>query len=346
VAGPTIAEVLHTSNNRTTDETLTTAGGSAGDTLVIIYGSDYYTVADMGTPTSSAGTPTLVETSDAGDLYAHIKVYTVALATSGAKTVTIPAAINCDIHGVVLRIPGGALVDVHAAGAWNGTVSTQAAVAPSVTTGGPDRLLIAAWIQKSGDFPNTYTLPGGMTRQADTDANPFSAMCVASEARASAGATGTRTATWPSGLTQWCAVTIALASASQNLSGTGTITATATLTGSGVKNAAGTGAVSGTATLSSTGSAGRRGTGAIAASANLTASGTAGRRGTGALAAAATLTTSGVKHTSGTGSISVIATLTGGPPTGRPGTLTLSGAPSATLTPSSSSPTLTATSSP
>lgn len=130
----------------------------------------------------------------------------------------------------------------------------------------------------------------------------------------------------------------------QNLSGTGTITSTATLTSTGLKAAAGTGSVSSTATTSSTGTAGRRGTGAIAATATLTSTGVAVRRGTATLTAVAALTGAGVKAASGTGSISVVATLTGGPPTGRPGTLTPTTTPTATLAPATSGATLTASS--
>ncbi|MBO3751536.1 hypothetical protein J5X84_36150 [Streptosporangiaceae bacterium NEAU-GS5] len=296
---PTIAEVLKTSDGRTTAEVLTTSSGTAaGDTLLIIYGSDYYTAADMGTVTSSAGTPSPVCTADAGDLYAHIKVFTVDVATSGAKTVTIPAAINCDIHGVVIRFSGDVNVDDFDVGAWNGVTSTHAAVAPSVDTTGTNRTLVCAWIQKSGDFPGPYSLPGGMTLAAETAANPFSDMAVATEDIAAAGATGTRTATWPgTALTQWCAVSVAMASASTAVSGDVTATTTAGVTATGANAAVG----SATATTTTTTTA----TGANAAAGAVTATTTASTTATGVNAAA------GAVNATTTTTVTATATVTG-----------------------------------
>lgn len=309
---PTIAEVLHTENNRTTDQTLTTAAGTAaGDTIVVVYGSDYYTLADMGEVTASSGTPDDVwhsgggdvdMHSDGGNLYMHAKAYVWAVEDDGAVDVVIPAAINCDIHGVLLRFSGQVAVDAFAAGAWNGTTSTHDAVAPSVVASAAGEMLIAAWIMKSGDFPGAYTIPGGMSRSADTDANPFSAMTVATESISSSGATGTRTATWPgTALTQWCSISLLVA----DVGGEEHAGSTAAAAGSSVRPAGAKGAAAATvqpagATIRPAGAKSGIGRPSAAAGLSASAAGAKGATGTTALPTGSTIRTAGSKHASGT----------------------------------------------
>jgi hypothetical protein len=58
---------------------------------------------------------------------------------------------------------------------------------------------------------SSYTPQASMTKQSESDATNFSAMMVATEAIPTAGATGTRTASWPTAR-PYCAITIAVGS--------------------------------------------------------------------------------------------------------------------------------------
>lgn len=195
---PQVVESLVTPNSRTTQAVVTTDESTAvDDTIIVVYGSDYYTLANMPDPTSSAGTLVPCGSVDAGNNSVHAKVFTVNVTTSGAKTVTFPAHIDCDIFGFVLRVPGPLTVDAVLSALVNLSVNT-AHVAPSVTTTDVDRLLVCVWITtNTGSVGATpYTLPGGMTSRGQITASPFSAAACATEGIPSAGATGTRTATF------------------------------------------------------------------------------------------------------------------------------------------------------
>lgn len=195
---PQVVESLVTPNSRTATTVLTTHESTAvDDTLIIIYGSDYYTLANMPEPTSSAGALISCGSMDVGNNSVHAKVYTVNVETSGSKTVTFPAHIDCDIFGFVLRVPGPLTVDAVLTALTNPLTNT-AHVAPSVVTTGPDRLLVCMWITtNTGSVGSTpYTLPGGMTSRGQITASPFSASACATEGIPSEGATGTRTATF------------------------------------------------------------------------------------------------------------------------------------------------------
>ncbi|WP_157253193.1 hypothetical protein [Nonomuraea typhae] len=210
---PAVAEVLQTTNGRTTTEVLNTAAGTAvGDTLVIVYASDFFALATMPEATSSAGTLSAVRTIDIGTNLGHIKTYTCAVTSGGSHTVTIPAHSGCDIFGVVLRLSTAATVDAHD-GQIDPTESTTSHVAPSVTTTGADRLLVACWLGtnvNTGWSSPPYTAPGSMTDRAQPNSSPFSGLLVATQEIAAAGATGTRTATFFRD-EAWGSISIALA---------------------------------------------------------------------------------------------------------------------------------------
>lgn len=198
-----VVEVLKTSDSRTTSQTLTSSGMTVGDTLVVFYGSDYYQLSNMPDPTTTAGTLTLLGSVDIGTNLGHIKAYTCSVTTGGAQTVTIPNHIDCDIHGSVLRISSAVSLDGSLTSNFDSSApntGTASHVASSVTTTAADRLMCVAWLATltggitAGD--SSYTAPGSMTKQSESDATNFSAMMVATEAIPTAGATGTRTATW------------------------------------------------------------------------------------------------------------------------------------------------------
>lgn len=210
----TVAESLKTDDGRTTAQTLTTgAGTGAGDTLAIVYAVDSDTLAGMPDPTSTAGTLVPVVSADLGSGSGHIKSYLCPVGSGGAKDVVIPAYNGNDIFGVVVRIPATVSVDV--SGNHVDLTSSTSHVAPSLVTTGVDRLYIAAWSTAgvfSGFGANPYSLPGSMTDRGQPIASPFAALCVATEPIAVAGATGTRTATFPLSKPH-CALAFAVAAA-------------------------------------------------------------------------------------------------------------------------------------
>ncbi len=208
-----VAETLKTSDNRTATEVLTLGSDSAvGDTLVISYSTDFFDVASMPDVTSTAGTPVLVNTADLGTNIGHIKVYTLAVDTPGAQTVTIPAHSGCDIHGIVMRLSGTSTVDTSATNVWNGISTSSSHVAPSLTVANSGEFLVCVWMQNGGGSWSgpQYVVPGSMVRQQETDSSPFSASAMGTELLSSSGATGTRTATWPPATAKWGAVSVAL----------------------------------------------------------------------------------------------------------------------------------------
>ena len=181
----TVAEVLHTSNGRTSAEDLTTsAGTTAGDTLLIAYGSDFFQLANMPDPTSTAGdVGEPVYALDVGTNKGHIKVYLVAVEAGGAQTVTIPAHNGCDIFGVVLRLTTATTVD-DVDGNSDPTESQTAHVAPSADVLGADRLLVGIWLcfNVNTGFPSPpYVEPPGMTVAAMPSSSPFSVLLVATD---------------------------------------------------------------------------------------------------------------------------------------------------------------------
>lgn len=195
---PSIAEVLTTSNNRTTSETLTTAPGTqVGDTLVVFYGSDFYLLSTMPNVTSTAGVMELISSITISDNMGSLKMFICPVGSAGPQDVVIPAHQDCDIHGCVIRIPETVVVEDFGM-AFDSDNGQTAHVAPAVDSGGTNGLLLSAWLTTQGPAyaEPGYTVPGVMTEIAETKASPFSYMGVASQPINVIGSTGTRTATW------------------------------------------------------------------------------------------------------------------------------------------------------
>lgn len=222
-----VVETLKTSDGRTTSQDLTLGSDSAvGDTLVVSYCSDFFDLASMPDITSTAGTASLVTSADLGTNVGHMKLYTIVVDTPGAQTVTIPAHSGCDIHGIVMRLEGTYTVDVSGSNVWNGVTTSSSHVAPSVTATNPGEFLVCTWMQDGGGSwsGNQYVVPGSMTFRAETDSSPFSASAMATELLSSAGATETRTATWPPATAKWGGISVALIPPAPEQFGTPTLT--------------------------------------------------------------------------------------------------------------------------
>lgn len=193
---PLVVETLQTPDSTTEEATLTTSGfTAAGDTLVILYGSDYYFLDEMHDPTSSAGELTLHGIADAGPNISHAKVYSVQVEASGEHTVTFPPHINCDIFGIVIRVRARLTFSDS-----NPLVNPEAStlhVAPSVEAENGNSLLVCFWLSTGvGTIAgNAFELPEGMESAGQPKASPFTACACAYELIMAPGDTGDRTAT-------------------------------------------------------------------------------------------------------------------------------------------------------
>lgn len=177
---PTIREVLVIPNGSTTARTVTTSVGTlAGDTFVIIQGTDNNTVAG---PTCTAGTPVQHGTSETdGNGNGVLRVYTLDASAGGAQDVTFPAAGGFDIFGIVLVMSGTATPDGFAK--TNFPSSATSFVTPSATVAGVADLLVVAGF---GLANTTLDFAGsGLTERAQNTALPFS-FCAAGTAELSA----------------------------------------------------------------------------------------------------------------------------------------------------------------
>lgn len=211
--GPIVASAVETPDNVFSTQTLNVPGLTSGDSLYVAYGSDFYPFATMPNVTSTAGTCVLVKGTSLGDGVGHLKTFVCAVQTTGDHTVTIPAHTDCDIHGIVLVIPGAVTVD--ASDSLIDTANTtDFHAAPSLATTGLDRLLVCVWLTPSGPAwtGEPYQPQSPMVEWGETGASPFSAMMVAVEAIPAAGATGTRTAQWIAAR-KYAAISVALAGA-------------------------------------------------------------------------------------------------------------------------------------
>lgn len=223
---PSVAQVWETPDGVFSTQVIATNGLVVGHTLIVWYGSDFYDIATMPSVTSTAGTCELITTVDMGATSGHIKVFKCEIVNGGDRTVTIPAHQDCDIHGIVWRIPGLVTVDDFDS-LFDANNTTDVHTAPSVDTNGTNRLLGCCWITPSGPSftGEPYQPQASMTEKGETGASPFSAMMAAVEDIPSAGPTGTRTATWVAAR-RYGAITVALADAGGTPDIAGDLTAT------------------------------------------------------------------------------------------------------------------------
>lgn len=119
--------------------------------------------------------------------------------TSGVRTTGVLEVLRG-------QAPSGA---IEAADATGSTSTSTSAVAPSVTTTTPGGVIVRAFagVDSAGGL-NAPTAPA-TSRQAIGHGDSYIGMAVSDEAQAVAGATGTKTATFPAA-SSWAAMTIAV----------------------------------------------------------------------------------------------------------------------------------------
>jgi hypothetical protein len=176
-------------------------GIAAGKTLVVVVGKSF-TAAFTGEPAAL----TSVEQAALGNL--ELRAYTRKLDGSESGTLDWTFAGNARAVGVALLIDATAATPLDVDLSTNGTAT--AADAPSVNTGGTDRLLIRAMsVQGSSGVitaPATerYNLPPDGTGTGGVR------LVVATQGAAAAGATGVAAFTWTNSV-PWIGYTLAIA---------------------------------------------------------------------------------------------------------------------------------------
>lgn len=169
---------------------------AVGDLIVLIQANNFYTTANLTTPTGTAVTTwTLRNTMDGGTNDCHAKVWTGPVTTGGASTVdTNWSTTDEERFAAAFVISGGASY-ADAQSADTDTTSTSF-VAPSATptAGVTDNILMTVWGHQGGGDIN-LTVPGTMTGYAEIDYPGLVTYRAASEVYSSSAATGTRTAT-------------------------------------------------------------------------------------------------------------------------------------------------------
>lgn len=213
----TIRQVATNTNDGSsaTISVTTDASPQVGDVLLVIHSNNFYDLADMPTPTVSPTSNALAAvvngTADAGANSAHIKTYTVEVNVGGAQTLSVTELEDANEEkALVAYVLGGVNVATPTDGAANATDAGGSAnqVAPSVSPGTTDALLVCVIQSGGGSSTASYTTPGGMTERYEHHVGGLSGVG-ATEQLATSGATGTRTFVAASA-TPWAAVSVAV----------------------------------------------------------------------------------------------------------------------------------------
>jgi hypothetical protein len=193
--------------------TLTTA--QVGDTVVLIQASNFHGLANLITPTGTAVTTWVQQTSanvDGGGGRMVSKTWVGTVTTAGG-TVSANRTDNSDEGYAAVLVLVDAAFDT--AAGTDGLTASTSHVAPSVTptTGKTDDLLVCVFGAGNAASYN-YTMPGGMTAYTERDIGSAATYRAASEQLASDAATGTRTATASAsvGSIGWFAVSVLMKS--------------------------------------------------------------------------------------------------------------------------------------
>jgi len=191
----------------------------AGDKLIIIHSNDWYTLADMPTPTvggSTTGVNAITNGSfDGGSFEAHGKSYYYDVAATGDLTVAVTETSAGDEEKslVVYVLSGAATGAPDTAGtSVNTTGGTTSETAPSISPTQTDSYLICHISDGNGANSAPYTPPGGMSETYDlTLGGAYGASGAVLQLSAS-GATGTKTFT-STGTAHWGGLSIAVRTA-------------------------------------------------------------------------------------------------------------------------------------
>lgn len=188
-----------------------------GDLLLIIHCNDFYTLANMPTPTvggSTSGVTNILD-CDSGTNGAHARVWRYAVTSGGSDltvSVTETGSADEDKAMIVYVLSGADNTTIDASGSAIDTGSTTHNC-PSITTTTSDAYLICHTNTgggASGGGAGSYTHPSGMTETVD---NAFTAGMHVGGAvlqLSASGATGTKTFTPGSSVSDQANVSVAI----------------------------------------------------------------------------------------------------------------------------------------
>ena len=167
MATPTVRELVKNSASNASATVNTGAGTAVGDILLCFYGSNYYTISTMGSPTP--GTWGLEQTADAGLNLPHLKLFSRSVTTGGANEVTVPANLDAEIYQQTFVLAGVGTTNENSAG--NSGTGSSSHVSSSVTAVASDDLLLCV---SQAQFGTAYTAaPSGMTNLTNENTASF-----------------------------------------------------------------------------------------------------------------------------------------------------------------------------
>lgn len=187
----------------------------AGDLALNIYFNNFYTLANMGTPSGGPTWSAITNgTADAGTNGAHIKSYTGPVTSGGDFTASATESGSADEEkGMLIVVLSGADTTTPIDVAANATgTSDNSNICPSASPATSDAWLFCFTNSGGGNQAASYTHPGGMTELQDNTIGSGESCASAYEQLAASGATGTRTFT-PSTAVPYAAVTITVRTA-------------------------------------------------------------------------------------------------------------------------------------
>jgi len=193
--------------------TLTATLAAVDDLIVLIQADNFYTLANLITPTGTAVTTWTEQTAnglpvDGGTNDNHAKVWTGTVTTAGGTVIANRTNTDDEGYAAAFVLRGAAGTPEFDTGdATESDANATAHVAPSVTptSGRTDDFLLCVW--GTPDTLTNYTLPGGMTAHTEQDVNGINTYRAGSEQLTTDSATGSRSAT-SSANTTWFAVSV------------------------------------------------------------------------------------------------------------------------------------------
>jgi len=199
--------------SQTGNQTFTATLAQVDDLIVLIQADNFYTLANLITPTGTAVTTWTEQTAnglpvDGGTNDNHARVWTGTVTTAGGTVIANRTNTDDEGYAAVFVLRGTAGTPEFDTG--DGSESDANAtthVAPSLTptSGKTDDFLLCVW--GTLNAPVNYTLPGGMTAYTEQDVGGINTYRAGSEQLTTDSATGTRTAT-SSVNTTWFAVSV------------------------------------------------------------------------------------------------------------------------------------------
>jgi hypothetical protein len=172
-----------------------------GDLVVVLYGNDFYTLANMGVPTAT-GTPTMNAITgtglpaDGGSNLAHTLGYWYVANTAGAQTISATETGSHDEEKcLVAYVLSGAdtttPIDAAAGNTGSGTTSM---VAPAVSPATADAYVVTLTNTGGGGSVASYTTPAPLTEDAEIHVGGLAGVYAHAQLSVS-GSTGTFTFT-------------------------------------------------------------------------------------------------------------------------------------------------------